>query len=308
MLSESAEMSKNTIAIIESNDKAEINIILEILGINQRAICSQNAFRSNHEIIRRGNTVYLSRLDDFLIEKAIDILISDGLKKNMILEGRSKIMQSIRGKILSYAKSDEPIYLYGETGTGKNKAAEMIHKCSGKKKPMVYENCANLQSALKSSRLFGHIKGSFTGATAPRKGLFGMADGTNIFLDEIETLDLETQAQLLDVLDSGYYKAVGSNRQLYSSFRLITASNENLEKLSEKGRIRKDLLFRINSLYIEIPPLREHMEDIPDIIDSYEYEKGIISNRFSDFSMLDNMDFPGNVRQLFSYVRNYQLM
>ncbi len=308
MLSESSELSKNSIAIIESEEKSEINTTLEILGINQRAICSQNAYKSNQDIIRRGNTVYLRHLDDYLIEKAIDMLISDGFKRSMILEGNSKIMQNIRGKILSYAKSDEPIYLYGETGTGKNKAAEMIHKCSGKKKPMIYENCANLQSSLKSSRLFGHIKGSFTGATSPRKGLFGMADGTNIFLDEIETLDLETQAQLLDVLDSGYYKAVGSDRQLYSSFRLITASNENIEKLSEKGRIRKDLLFRINSLYIEIPPLREHMEDIPDIIDSYEYEKGIISNRFSDFSKLDNMDFPGNVRQLFSYVRNYQLM
>ncbi len=308
MISSSARQSDNNIVIIESREKEEINSILESLGISQRAICLQSAYESRIETVRRGNTVYVKRLDDNLLSRAIDMLIKDGLKRKELLAGSSKQLQDIRKRIISFAKSDEPVYIYGETGTGKNRAAEMLHSCSGRKKAMVYENCANLQSSLKTSRLFGHIKGSFTGASCSRKGLFGMADGTDIFLDEIETLDLETQAQLLDVLDSGCYKAVGSDKQSHSSFRLITASNENIEKLTENGKIRKDLLFRINSLYIEIPPLKEHMEDIPEIIDEYEFEKGIISNRFSDFDILREMDFPGNVRQMFSYIRNYQIM
>lgn len=302
------ELSKNSIAIIESRDKDDINRILEKLGINQRAICLQSAFPSDKEFIRRGNTVYVKSLDGSLMDKALEILITEGLKSKEFLAGKSDQIKALRRKIISFAKSGEPVYIYGETGAGKNMAAEMLHYYSGKKKPMVYENCANLQSSLKTSRLFGHVKGAFTGAASTRKGLFGMADGTDIFLDEIETLDLETQAQLLDVLDSGYYKAIGSDKKSYSSFRLITASNENIEKLTELGKLRKDLLFRINSLYIEIPPLRAHMEDIPDIIDSYEFEKGIISDRFSDFEILNKMEFPGNVRQLFSYIRNYQLI
>ena len=259
-------------------------------------------------IIRRGNTIYLKSLDDASIEDAIEALMVPRVKIGPnYLVGSSSIMEEIKDKIVKYAKAEEPVHLFGETGVGKNIAAKMIHLHSGKRREMIYENCAHLRSSLKSSRLFGHMKGSFTGATTDRKGLFGMANGTTIFLDEFETLDLNTQAELLDVIETGSYKKVGSDKPIHSDFRLITASNEHLDSLSEKGRIRKDLLYRINPLSIELPPLREHRENIPELIDFYEFEHGIITKRFYDFRALDNYEFKGNVRELFSILRSFEL-
>lgn len=299
---------KDNVIIIESTDKDEINSLLESLGKEQRVICSQAAYSSNMSFVRRGNTIYLKHLDDASINDGIECLKTLRIiNKNQYLIGSSAIMTNIRERIVKYAKANEPIHLYGETGVGKNLAAQMVHFHSGKTKSMVYENCAHLQSSLKGSRLFGHIKGSFTGATADRKGLFGMAHGTTIFLDEFETLDLHTQAELLDVIESGQYKKIGSDKQLYSSFRLITASNERLDDLAENGKIRKDLLYRINPLSIELPPLREHREDIPELVDYYEFQRDIVTNRFTDFESLDKHDFKGNVRELFSLIRSFEL-
>lgn len=210
------------------------------------------------------------------------------------LAGSSAIMEKTRQLVEKAIYSNLPVHLIGETGTGKTAAAGLIHRFSGSRKEIVSESCGCLSSGIADSELFGHSKGAFSGAAEDRTGLLEAADGSTLFLDELQDLTLELQSKLMRVLDTGEYRKLGSNIMRHTSFRLITASNEPLEELMRTKRIRKDFFYRISSIVIRMPSLSEHMEDIPEIIAT---RAGY--DAFCDYTPFMH-DFPGNVRQLFS--------
>lgn len=216
--------------------------------------------------------------------------------------GHSPAIAKLRSDLIRASLSICPVHISGETGTGKTMSARLIHTLSKVKKPLVYVNCSNLQSSLSDSDLFGHIKGAYTNASSPREGLLGEANGTTLFLDEIGDLPTDVQGKLLDVLENGTYRSMGSNQEKKTRFRLITAGKERLEELVEEKRLRQDFYYRISSLEIEVPPLRKHSEDIPDLVRHYLEEKGIEDFFRGDYATLMQGEWKGNVRELLHYL------
>jgi transcriptional regulator with GAF, ATPase, and Fis domain len=193
----------------------------------------------------------------------------------------------------------------GETGTGKELIAKAIHNLSNRKEnTFITVNCAALPVQLIESELFGHEKGSFTGALEKRIGKFEVADGGTIFLDEIGELPLEVQAKLLRVLQEKEFERLGGKSTVRSDVRIVAATNRDLEKEVEQGKFRPDLFFRINVFPILVPPLRERKEDIPLLvkyfIDKYSKKIGkeVKSIKKNDLDMLMNYSWPGNIREL----------
>jgi len=202
------------------------------------------------------------------------------------------------------ARSDSRVLILGETGTGKELFAKTIHGLSKRRdKPMIEVNCAAIPSNLMESELFGHEKGSFTGATERQIGRFEAADGGTLFLDEIGELSHGLQAKLLRVLQSGEFNRVGSNKALHSNARVIAATNRNLAQESLTGRFRLDLYYRLNVVEISVPPLRERLRDVPVLVDFFnrKFSQGTMTPLvFSDgvMRLLADHQWPGNVREL----------
>ncbi len=219
--------------------------------------------------------------------------------------GNSEEMKAVYAIIEKAAISDAPIIIFGESGTGKELVARAIHD-RGKRNggPYVQLNCAALNESLLESELFGHVKGSFTGAFRDRDGRFETANGGDLFLDEIGDIPLSIQIKLLRVLETGQFERVGENISVSVDVRIITATNRNLLELIEQKRFREDLYFRINVIPIHLPPLRQRKDDIPllvnTFIDRLEIRTGKpirgltreALNRFIDYR------WPGNVREM----------
>lgn len=220
---------------------------------------------------------------------------------NEVLIGSSESMQRIRTIIYTVAPLFKRAHISGETGTGKELVAQMLHAYSGDKNPLISINCATLTGPLGMATLFGHTRNAFTGAHEERLGLVKLADGGTLFLDEIELLDLHTQGVLLRLLDSGAFRQLGSDTTSRSTFRLITATNVELKTLVERQQFRPDLYHRINQLEIVLPPLREHVEDIPHLVAhrlKFLGEKRTLDD--STFNLFMQHHWPGNVRELFN--------
>jgi transcriptional regulator with GAF, ATPase, and Fis domain len=203
------------------------------------------------------------------------------------------------------APTNSTVMLRGESGTGKELIARAIHYNSLRKDhPFVPVDCTSLSESLLESELFGHVKGSFTGAIVNKKGLFEMADGGTLFLDEIGNITLSTQAKLLRFIEEREFKAVGDTRTQKVDIRLITATNKDLEGMVTDGEFRDDLYYRINIFPIEIPPLRKRRDDIPALAMHFlklcSAEMDQVPGEFSSGAMnlLLNHDWPGNVREL----------
>jgi len=229
----------------------------------------------------------------------------------MGLLGKSAPMQRLYEQIRSAAMSEAPILITGETGTGKNLAANAIHKLSRRKEgPFVHVNCASFNEYLLESELFGHKKGSFTGAISDRMGRFEAANKGTIFLDEIGDMPLLMQAKLLRVIEEKVVERVGDNRPIKVDVRLISATNKNLNDLTSSNKFREDLLYRINSIIIQTPPLRERIEDIPVLVSHYLKKASCVNNKgicnVSPLAMksLERYNWPGNVRQLISAIEH----
>lgn len=219
--------------------------------------------------------------------------------------GGSRAMQDIYEVIESVAESDASILILGESGTGKELIANAIHyKSLRNKKPFVKVNCSTFPKELIESELFGHKKGAFTGATADKEGLIGRANGGSLLLDEIGEMPIELQPKLLRVLQERIYHRVGDEKPREADFRLISATNRNPFEAIEDGNLREDLYYRINTIEIKIPPLRERLEDVPMLAEhflhvyskKYKREDSTFSERAYD-QML-NYDWRGNVREL----------
>jgi transcriptional regulator with GAF, ATPase, and Fis domain len=195
--------------------------------------------------------------------------------------------------------------LRGESGTGKELIARAIHYNSLRKdRPFVTVDCTSLSENLLESELFGHVKGSFTGAVSNKRGLLETADGGTLFLDEIGNISMSTQAKLLRFIEEREFKAVGDTRFQAVNIRLISATNKNLESMIAGGGFRDDLYYRINIFPIEIPPLRERRDDIPALaFHALKRFSGESEHQVTNFSagamnLLMNLDWPGNVREL----------
>ena len=221
------------------------------------------------------------------------------------LIGASVPMQQVYGLIENAAQSDAPVIILGESGTGKELAARAIHRLGERnKRPYVKVNCAALTESLLETEFFGHVKGAFTGAYKSRTGRFEMAHGGDIFLDEIGDLPLTTQVKLLRVLEEKVIERVGDNRAIPVDVRIISATNKNLATLVETGALREDLYFRINVIPINMPTLRERVEDIPLLAESFFRKLRIKSGKriegISNLAMevLMKYNWPGNVREL----------
>lgn len=218
--------------------------------------------------------------------------------------GRSRRMKEVFADVHQAAPGNSTILLRGESGTGKEAIAHAIHYLSPRAKgPFIKVNCAALPETLLESELFGHEKGAFTGATSERKGRFEMADGGSLFLDEIGDVSPSFQAKLLRVLQEHEFERVGGNKTLKANFRLVAATNRNLEEMVQKGDFRADLYFRLNVVAIFLPALRERKEDIPLLVDffltRFNRENGRkLAMSPGALEILLQCNWPGNVREL----------
>jgi DNA-binding NtrC family response regulator len=219
--------------------------------------------------------------------------------------GSSPAMQEVYRLVAKCAPTNSTVLLVGGSGTGKELVARAIHYNSLRKdKPFVAVDCNSLTESLLESELFGHVKGSFTGAIANKKGLFEVANGGTLFLDEIGNISLATQAKLLRVIQEREFKAVGDTHTQSTDIRMIAATNKDLKAMVAEGTFRDDLFYRINIFPIRVPPLRERREDIPALayhfLNVFAKELGKKLTGFSDGAMkvLVNHDWPGNVREL----------
>jgi DNA-binding NtrC family response regulator len=231
------------------------------------------------------------------------------------LVGASPPMRALFAKIARVAPSDATVLLQGESGTGKELVAESVHRGSPRSGgPFVAVNGSALPESLAESELFGHEKGAFTGAIAARQGKFELAHGGTLFLDEVATLTPAVQSKLLRVLESRAFERVGGKKTIAVDIRLIAATHEDLAKLVAKGGFREDLFYRLNTVVLELPPLRERREDIPLLV---EYFAALAARRHGRptktftpeaVEAMKARPFPGNVRQLEHLVEMLTLM
>jgi two-component system response regulator PilR (NtrC family) len=257
--------------------------------------------------------------NDEIKQLIVNALEKQGLKrenlllKNIAIErdsfcgmiGKSLMMRELFDMIQKVAASQSSVLILGESGTGKELAARSIHTCSQRKsKPFVAVNCGAIPENLIESELFGHKKGSFTGAVSDRAGLFEQAEGGTLFLDEIGELPLLMQTKLLRVLQEREFKRVGDSVVRKADVRIISASNRDLESQVNRDTFREDLFYRLNVIQLVMPPLRERIEDIPLLIEYFcrKYkESGQIKPATitpGALKILMNNPFPGNIREL----------
>lgn len=220
------------------------------------------------------------------------------------LTGKSPEIREVNRLIHKASRNDCPVLISGETGVGKSLAAECIHGLSLRKEnPFLHQGCSNIPAELFESELFGHEKGSFTGATGRKIGKMEIAAGGTLFLDEVADLSLQNQSKLLLFLDKGKFFRLGGEKEIKVDVRLIAASNKDLKKEVKAGRFREDLYFRLNVFEIHIPPLRERKEDITLLVEEIirEVNQKNKKNKKISSPALDKLldyDFPGNIREL----------
>lgn len=243
-------------------------------------------------------------LDKFQLMRDLREYRGDLLKKYDLI-GVSKPLMDLRKKIEKIAPTNAWVMITGENGTGKEHVARLIHMLSKRSRESFVEiNCAAIPSELLESEMFGHEKGSFTGAHAAKKGRFEEADKGTVFLDEVGDMEISSQAKLLRVLENNTFTRVGGNTALSSDFRLLTATNKNLEDEIDAGNFREDLYYRINVVPLVVPPLRERHDDIPLLVNHFIKEacslNGLELKKVDSdlMHLFVQFEWPGNVRQL----------
>ncbi len=222
-----------------------------------------------------------------------------------IMVGDSEPLQAVRALIEKVGPTTARVLITGENGTGKELVARALHEASPRRdKPFVEVNCAAIPSELIESELFGHMKGSFTGAVADRAGKFEQADGGTLFLDEVGDMSLSAQAKLLRVLQEGVVTRIGGSKPIQVDVRVLAATNKEIDLEIAEGRFREDLLYRLNVVPIEVPSLRDRVEDIPALVAHFAEQLGagasVPGRQFSDeaIARLQSRVWPGNIREL----------
>ena len=222
-------------------------------------------------------------------------------KEDTFYVGESQDMQELYSVAMAAAASEIPVLITGETGTGKGMLARLIHRNGSRSSGECVElNCSGLRGEMLSREIFGNAKGAFTSADQDRKGLLDIADRGTLFLDEIGDMGIDIQAQFLKVLEDKSYRRLGDVKLLRSNFRLICATHRELDSLVSAGQFRQDLMFRINMVNLHIPPLRERISDLPELVNVLLRQLGAAATHISDDVMatLCAYSWPGNVREL----------
>jgi two-component system response regulator PilR (NtrC family) len=302
-----------------------IEVLNRIIKIDPHAIIiiitAYASVESAISAMKKGAFEYIQKPfkhDELLltIERAIEhkklldenIRLKDELKGKFSFEniiGKSKVMHQVFDTIKAAAPTRSTILLQGESGTGKELVARAIHQNSDRANaPFIVVNSGSLPPDLLESNLFGHLRGAFTGAVSDKKGLFEAADKGSIFFDEISTLNMETQAKLLRVMQDREFMRLGGTKTVKVDVRLIAATNTDLEVLIQENRFRQDLFFRLNVIKIDLPSLRERKEDIPLLVKHFldiygeENKKKMTGISEDVMEVLTNYEWPGNIREL----------
>jgi len=255
---------------------------------------------------------------ELAIEKALDDhedgTVGDVIDVEASFTSSNKRMSQIRAISDQVAHADVPVLILGESGVGKDVLARYIHQKSGRTGPFIRVNCAALPADLLESELFGHERGSFTGAQRDKPGKFELANGGTILLDEIGEMSSSLQAKLLHVLQDGEYSRVGGTRTLSSEARVLAATNKQIDKLVASGGFREDLLFRLNVITVEVPPLRERPEDIVPLCNTFlekyraKYKSSVQQLPSELLSAFAAHTWPGNIRQLENNVKRFLIL
>jgi len=228
--------------------------------------------------------------------------------------GSSPPMRELYRQVGRVAPTDVTVLLIGESGTGKELAAHAIHELSRRRqRPFIAVNCGAISPHLIESEMFGHERGSFTGADRQHKGYFERADGGTLFLDEVTEMPLDLQVKLLRVLETGQFMRVGTNREIGCDIRIIAATNRNPEQAVQEGKLREDLYYRLSVFPLELPPLRERGDDIAFLADRFLQAQNQDTGSHKAFSAraktaLAQYEWPGNVRELKNFVRRAFIM
>ena len=269
-------------------------------------VCISSQF--NDQALRLG--AVMAKLIGLALSRSRKIFSKDQKEDHMLFKsagwiGQSRLSTDVFAKAAKYALGDSPVVIYGESGTGKELVAKFLGEMSDRRNgPFVAFNCATISKRIAESELFGHVKGAFTDAVEDKKGLLEQADQGIIFLDEIGDLPLDLQPKLLRAIETKMIRKVGSEEDIHSDFRVISATNRNIAKMVEEKKFRLDLFYRIQVLSIEIPPLRRRPEDIDQLLDHFIKLSARKLNR--DIPTIDlhvrkkllTYNWPGNVREL----------
>ena len=241
-------------------------------------------------------------------------ILRQGSAPKTVLTGESALILALKKQIEMVAPTDAWVLIRGEHGTGKELVAQSIHRAShSAKQPMIEVNCAAIPEELIESELFGHEKGSFTGAHTSKRGKFDQADGGILFLDEIGDMSLTTQAKILRILQEQKFERVGGDKTINVNVRVLAATNKNLEVEIEAGNFRADLFWRLNVVPIDVPKLRDRLEDIPILVAALSNNlahKGLQKKVFSEdaYQALMEHHWPGNVRELRNFIERMVIM
>jgi two-component system response regulator PilR (NtrC family) len=240
-----------------------------------------------------------------LVETALQLQKSQDAPASEFLVGDSDVMQRLRKQIAKLARSQAPIYIHGESGSGKELVARSIHMQGPRaSRPFVAVNCGAIPSELMESEFFGHKKGSFTGASADKLGLFQAANGGTLFLDEVADLPLDMQVKLLRAIQEKSVRPVGAEKEIAVDVRVLSATHKNLAEETKTGRFRQDLFYRINVIELSVPPLRERENDIlllsHRFLEQFARDMQLPPAQLADDAVvaLKRYAFPGNVREL----------
>ena len=232
-----------------------------------------------------------------------------------VVFGHSPLMAIVRSKIQMAAATDVPVLLQGESGTGKEILARLLHLRSPRARfPWVKVMCPAIPNSLIESELFGYEKGAFTGAAMTKRGRVELADGGTLFLDEVASLDLSVQAKLLQLLQDGSFMRVGGQETRSIDVRLISTANVDLKSRTGDGSFRLDLLYRLNAVTIDLPPLRKRIEDLPVLVDYFFHMYARVLQRTPRplstemICLMRRFDWPGNIRQLENLIRSYTVI
>ncbi len=306
-------------AQLQLSDPTVSAVHCEIL-VDQRGVRVRDLESKNGVVVgsRRVGECYLESGDDLTLGgSVVRFSLLDEEERTELddegrfgrLRGRSLPMRQLYGELKKAAASDATVLLYGETGTGKELAAEALIAASGRKdKPVVVVDCAQLGLQLAESELFGHEAGAFTGATRQHIGAFERANGGTVFLDEVGELPKELQAKLLGVLERKCVQRVGGGTPIPIDVRVVAATRHELEREVNRNAFRSDLYFRLSAIQIRLPTLREHAEDIPDLISSFlEGLPNAAPLSPDQLRALYARQYPGNVRELRNLVERAAL-